>query len=189
MKCTVCAVDLLLAERQGVEIDVCPKCRGGWLDRQSTISWVKRSLWSKVFCSPCLGPLAFSGWGRMALAEAPQVARQSKLRCGYQTKSVGRISVCRTSSFWGLDQAKSRRLWTSGPSFDLKTRSRLSTRWTGIRSSLPTLGPWEGAIQRNSRSRWRTCSRSALGRSGLADARNNSISSLTSCVDIDRARG
>jgi Zn-finger nucleic acid-binding protein len=33
MKCPVCDVDLLLSERQGVEIDYCPKCRGIWLDR------------------------------------------------------------------------------------------------------------------------------------------------------------
>jgi len=33
MKCPLCDVDLLLAERQGVEIDYCPKCRGVWLDR------------------------------------------------------------------------------------------------------------------------------------------------------------
>ena len=32
MKCPICDVDLLLAERQGVEIDYCPKCRGVWLD-------------------------------------------------------------------------------------------------------------------------------------------------------------
>jgi uncharacterized protein len=34
MKCPVCTnVDQLLAERQGVEIDYCPNCRGVWLDR------------------------------------------------------------------------------------------------------------------------------------------------------------
>lgn len=34
MKCPVCTtVDLALAERQGVEIDYCPQCRGVWLDR------------------------------------------------------------------------------------------------------------------------------------------------------------
>jgi Zn-finger nucleic acid-binding protein len=26
-------VDLVMSERQGVEIDYCPKCRGVWLDR------------------------------------------------------------------------------------------------------------------------------------------------------------
>jgi uncharacterized protein len=34
MKCPVCSnVDLLLSQRQGVEIDYCPNCRGVWLDR------------------------------------------------------------------------------------------------------------------------------------------------------------
>lgn len=34
MKCPACpAVDLLISERQGVEIDYCPQCRGVWLDR------------------------------------------------------------------------------------------------------------------------------------------------------------
>ncbi|MCK6580136.1 MAG: zf-TFIIB domain-containing protein [Anaerolineae bacterium] len=34
MKCPVCqTVDLKLSERQGVEIDYCPNCRGVWLDR------------------------------------------------------------------------------------------------------------------------------------------------------------
>ena len=34
MKCPVCTnVDLLMSERQGVEIDYCPNCRGVWLDR------------------------------------------------------------------------------------------------------------------------------------------------------------
>ena len=33
MRCPVCNVDLLLAERHGIEIDYCSKCRGIWLDR------------------------------------------------------------------------------------------------------------------------------------------------------------
>ena len=33
MKCPVCNVDLLMAERCSVEIDYCPQCRGQWLDR------------------------------------------------------------------------------------------------------------------------------------------------------------
>lgn len=31
--CPRCGVVLSLAERQGVEIDYCPQCRGVWLDR------------------------------------------------------------------------------------------------------------------------------------------------------------
>ena len=34
MKCPICKdTTLLMSERQGVEIDYCPECRGVWLDR------------------------------------------------------------------------------------------------------------------------------------------------------------
>ncbi len=34
MKCPVCKdPDLVISDRQGVEIDYCPNCRGVWLDR------------------------------------------------------------------------------------------------------------------------------------------------------------
>ncbi len=33
MQCPICQVMLQMTERQGVEIDYCPKCRGVWLDR------------------------------------------------------------------------------------------------------------------------------------------------------------
>lgn len=33
MNCPTCQVDLVMSERQGIEIDYCPKCRGVWLDR------------------------------------------------------------------------------------------------------------------------------------------------------------
>lgn len=33
MKCPVCATDLRVTDRSGVEIDYCPQCRGVWLDR------------------------------------------------------------------------------------------------------------------------------------------------------------
>lgn len=33
MKCPIDQTDLQMTERQGVEIDYCPKCRGVWLDR------------------------------------------------------------------------------------------------------------------------------------------------------------
>jgi uncharacterized protein len=33
MDCPVDGTQLLMAERQGVEIDYCPQCRGIWLDR------------------------------------------------------------------------------------------------------------------------------------------------------------
>ena len=43
MKCTIDDVDLVIAERQGIEIDYCPKCRGIWLDRGELDKLVERS--------------------------------------------------------------------------------------------------------------------------------------------------
>ena len=33
MKCPIDQADLVMTERQGIEIDYCPTCRGVWLDR------------------------------------------------------------------------------------------------------------------------------------------------------------
>jgi Zn-finger nucleic acid-binding protein len=33
MKCPTDGADLVMSERQGIEIDYCPTCRGVWLDR------------------------------------------------------------------------------------------------------------------------------------------------------------
>lgn len=33
MKCPIDQTDLVMSDRQGVEIDYCPQCRGVWLDR------------------------------------------------------------------------------------------------------------------------------------------------------------
>jgi len=43
MNCPVCNVVLQIAERQGVEIDYCPKCRGVWLDRGELDKIIERS--------------------------------------------------------------------------------------------------------------------------------------------------
>jgi Zn-finger nucleic acid-binding protein len=43
MKCPACAVDLKMADRQGVEIDYCPQCRGVWLDRGELDKIIERS--------------------------------------------------------------------------------------------------------------------------------------------------
>lgn len=43
MKCPACSADLLLSERQGIEIDYCPSCRGVWLDRGELDKIIERS--------------------------------------------------------------------------------------------------------------------------------------------------
>lgn len=43
MLCPVCNTGLALADRQGVEIDYCPQCRGVWLDRGELDKIIERS--------------------------------------------------------------------------------------------------------------------------------------------------
>jgi uncharacterized protein len=45
MNCPVCAnISLVMAERQGIEIDYCPQCRGVWLDRGELDKIIDRSI-------------------------------------------------------------------------------------------------------------------------------------------------
>ncbi len=45
MNCPVCKEsELVISERQGIEIDYCPKCRGVWLDRGELDKIIERSV-------------------------------------------------------------------------------------------------------------------------------------------------
>ncbi|WP_422035573.1 zf-TFIIB domain-containing protein [Reyranella sp.] len=41
--CPACRVDLVMSERQGIEVDYCPKCRGVWLDRGELDKIIERA--------------------------------------------------------------------------------------------------------------------------------------------------
>jgi Zn-finger nucleic acid-binding protein len=43
MKCPKCNETLVMADRQGIEIDYCPNCRGVWLDRGELDKIIERS--------------------------------------------------------------------------------------------------------------------------------------------------
>lgn len=43
MKCPNCSETLVMTERQGVEIDYCPKCRGVWLDKGELDKIIEKS--------------------------------------------------------------------------------------------------------------------------------------------------
>jgi Zn-finger nucleic acid-binding protein len=44
MKCPSCPdSELVMSDRQGIEIDYCPKCRGVWLDRGELDKLIERS--------------------------------------------------------------------------------------------------------------------------------------------------
>jgi Zn-finger nucleic acid-binding protein len=56
MKCPVCAdATLVMSERQGIEIDYCPQCRGVWLDRGELDKIIERS--TAVSSIPASPPL------------------------------------------------------------------------------------------------------------------------------------
>lgn len=44
MNCPSCNETLLMTERQGIEIDYCPKCRGVWLDKGELDKIIEKSL-------------------------------------------------------------------------------------------------------------------------------------------------
>lgn len=44
MNCPTCNVELRITDRQGVEIDYCPQCRGVWLDRGELDKLIERGL-------------------------------------------------------------------------------------------------------------------------------------------------
>lgn len=43
MNCPKCNLHLLISERQGIEIDYCPECRGVWLDRGELDKIIERA--------------------------------------------------------------------------------------------------------------------------------------------------
>lgn len=43
MNCPLCNVGLKMTDRQGIEIDYCPQCRGVWLDRGELDKIIEKS--------------------------------------------------------------------------------------------------------------------------------------------------
>ena len=59
MKCPTCAdTVLVMTERQGVEIDYCPSCRGVWLDRGELDKLLERAAQQAVPAAPAAPPVA-----------------------------------------------------------------------------------------------------------------------------------
>ncbi len=52
MRCPVDNETLVMADRGGVEIDYCPKCRGVWLDRGELDKIIERSLGAEPAAPP-----------------------------------------------------------------------------------------------------------------------------------------
>ena len=54
--CPACRIDLVMSERQGIEIVFCPKCRGVWLDRGELDKIIERSLTEEGRVGPAQSP-------------------------------------------------------------------------------------------------------------------------------------
>ena len=52
MQCPNCATTLTMSERQGIEIDYCPSCRGVWLDRGELDKILERSVSQQEAAQP-----------------------------------------------------------------------------------------------------------------------------------------
>ena len=59
MQCPVCKTGLVMTERQNIEIDYCPQCRGVWLDRGELDKILERSL-SQAKPEPAPRPAKYS---------------------------------------------------------------------------------------------------------------------------------
>jgi hypothetical protein len=59
MRCPVDGETLVMADRGGVEIDYCPKCRGVWLDRGELDKIIERSMGAAAVAeAPATAPMA-----------------------------------------------------------------------------------------------------------------------------------
>jgi uncharacterized protein len=80
MRCPVDNETLVMADRNGVEIDYCPKCRGVWLDRGELDKIIERGMGS--------APAAAAAPARPASAPPPvyqpEPQRQPDPRGGYR---------------------------------------------------------------------------------------------------------
>lgn len=57
MHCPVCkTVALTMSDRQGIEIDYCPQCRGVWLDRGELDKIIERSATAQPAPAPQYAP-------------------------------------------------------------------------------------------------------------------------------------
>lgn len=91
MKCPVCGTpDLLMTERQGVEIDYCPTCRGVWLDRGELDKLIERTDGGPAMTSPAQSARSYE---RMLRPERDVRERDDDVRFGHHRESYDRRDV------------------------------------------------------------------------------------------------
>lgn len=64
MACPADGTQLVMSERQGIEIDYCPACRGVWLDRGELDKIIERNTAETAPAPRQASPLQQEQWGR-----------------------------------------------------------------------------------------------------------------------------
>lgn len=75
MQCPVDGETLVMADRNGVEIDYCPRCRGVWLDRGELDKIIERSVPAAAPAQP-RDPAAYSRHDADEYQERPRKKRR-----------------------------------------------------------------------------------------------------------------
>jgi Zn-finger nucleic acid-binding protein len=72
MACPVDGTTLTMSERQGIEIDYCPSCRGVWLDRGELDKIIERSAAPAAAPAPVSAPPPQgTPWGQPGYGQQP----------------------------------------------------------------------------------------------------------------------
>lgn len=80
MRCPTDGAELVMAERQGVEIDYCPSCRGIWLDRGELDKILDRAAGAPASAAPDPAPAPAPGYGGYPPAPAPAPGYDDRYR-------------------------------------------------------------------------------------------------------------
>lgn len=88
MKCPVCTtVSLVMSERQGIEIDYCPECRGVWLDRGELDKIIERTQTKETAAAQSPQPAAQPAYAPQQAGHAPAGYGYSHGHKPYRKKS------------------------------------------------------------------------------------------------------
>lgn len=88
MPCPRCRVDLVMSDRQGIEVDYCPKCRGVWLDRGELDKIIERNAQFSASADPAPTPPP-SAWVTPPPHAAPPPGYQQVPPPGYPNQAHG----------------------------------------------------------------------------------------------------
>jgi Zn-finger nucleic acid-binding protein len=87
MDCPIDGTTLQMTDRQGIEIDYCPQCRGVWLDRGELDKIIERS----ASWEPAAEPAPTGRPEKIEKAEKAEKPKKSKTKSFFETimESVG----------------------------------------------------------------------------------------------------